>query len=738
MGQMNVKIFPKKHYFLLFFVIFIIGLPLFTSYAVTYVGSKNSDVYHYPSCHYVDTIKPENRVYFSSPEDAIAAGYRPCKGCNPPTSSSGGNDDNSGTGKSSSSISCTLSIYNVIIGNPVTVSGSITPSRVLASVRLLFTAPTGSLIEQTVTTDSSGQYSYNYNANTPGTWSVVANWAGDSAHNGAESVTHSFTVWSDVQPTAIEVDQTTTCTSIVDGDSFYTTYGEVRLADLDCPDQGDSGYSEARSALSSLILNENIILDIDDLRGTDQYDRYICVAYIKYNTTHLRNVNHYMVSNGYAVVDDYTNNEFSPYSWQPYAIKPSKQVSCAISPSRITKNESIAISGTISPPEDSQTVALQYTMPDGTLIERDVVTLTDGSYSDSYSPLIIGSWTVNARVSGDQLLGDGSSVTRSFQVTKLISYLSCQSTATSISLGESVILSGILTPHLTSEVISIAVRQNAGWTVLTTVTTDSDGRYEFSWTPSAGDDYSVKASWAGDSDYDAAESDILAMTVTKLSSSVTCEATTSSVVVGEQVVFHGILDPIRSSIEVTLQQQTNTGWISLNSVTTDNDGRYSYLWTPSTIGSYQVRASVVSDNTYVACVSSSYLITVDKITPNLTCDVASSEITLEDAVLISGAIDPIQEGASIELQCTINGQTMKIATVTTNNVGHFVYQWIPSAAGSYQIHAICPGDAVYDGVTSPSTALSVNSLPTSEWMYLAPVLIIAVIGFFFYQRSRTK
>jgi parallel beta-helix repeat protein len=53
-----------------------------------YVGSKNSDVYHYPSCHYVDRINPENLIYFDTPEDAIAAGYRPCKVCEPPTKSS--------------------------------------------------------------------------------------------------------------------------------------------------------------------------------------------------------------------------------------------------------------------------------------------------------------------------------------------------------------------------------------------------------------------------------------------------------------------------------------------------------------------------------------------------------------------------------------------------------------------------------------------------------------------------
>ena len=49
-----------------------------------FVGSKKSDVYHYPTCRYVKKILPENIIWFSSVEDARAHGYRPCKVCKPP------------------------------------------------------------------------------------------------------------------------------------------------------------------------------------------------------------------------------------------------------------------------------------------------------------------------------------------------------------------------------------------------------------------------------------------------------------------------------------------------------------------------------------------------------------------------------------------------------------------------------------------------------------------------------
>ena len=49
-----------------------------------FVGSINSDVYHYPDCASAKKIKPENQIWFNSVEEAKAAGYRPCKKCNPP------------------------------------------------------------------------------------------------------------------------------------------------------------------------------------------------------------------------------------------------------------------------------------------------------------------------------------------------------------------------------------------------------------------------------------------------------------------------------------------------------------------------------------------------------------------------------------------------------------------------------------------------------------------------------
>ncbi len=51
----------------------------------TFMGSITSKKYHRLDCRYALKIKPENRIYFQSIEDAKGQGYLPCKTCAPPT-----------------------------------------------------------------------------------------------------------------------------------------------------------------------------------------------------------------------------------------------------------------------------------------------------------------------------------------------------------------------------------------------------------------------------------------------------------------------------------------------------------------------------------------------------------------------------------------------------------------------------------------------------------------------------
>ena len=48
-----------------------------------YCGSRNSDVFHYPSCSSAERIKDANLVWFKDLDAAYDRGYRPCQRCTP-------------------------------------------------------------------------------------------------------------------------------------------------------------------------------------------------------------------------------------------------------------------------------------------------------------------------------------------------------------------------------------------------------------------------------------------------------------------------------------------------------------------------------------------------------------------------------------------------------------------------------------------------------------------------------
>jgi len=66
---------------------FILSFGIVIADQTKLVASKNSDKYHLDTCATAQKIDAANKVTFNTPEEAVKAGYSPCKVCNPPTKS---------------------------------------------------------------------------------------------------------------------------------------------------------------------------------------------------------------------------------------------------------------------------------------------------------------------------------------------------------------------------------------------------------------------------------------------------------------------------------------------------------------------------------------------------------------------------------------------------------------------------------------------------------------------------
>lgn len=117
----------------------------------------------------------------------------------------------------------------------------------------------------------------------------------------------------------IIIDKIGIVSNVIDGDTFDLSSGKrIRLADIDAPEIYETGYTSSKNKLISIILDKTVYLDVDDIYQKDIYGRWVCVVYISWGTSYL-NVNYALVSDGYAVIDDY-ENEFNPLDWKQTAV----------------------------------------------------------------------------------------------------------------------------------------------------------------------------------------------------------------------------------------------------------------------------------------------------------------------------------------------------------------------------------------------------------------------------------
>ncbi len=96
---------------------------------------------------------------------------------------------------------------------------------------------------------------------------------------------------------------------------------------------------------------------------------------------------------------------------------PPTAINCSVNPASITLDNNVTVFGAISPIVSGVTVTLTYTKPDGSSLTRTVTSGDNGSYNDTYTPSIAGSWSVKASWSGNINFLGATSSSAAFTVT---------------------------------------------------------------------------------------------------------------------------------------------------------------------------------------------------------------------------------------------------------------------------------------------------------------------------------
>jgi len=371
--------------------------------------------------------------------------------------------------------------------------------------------------------------------------------------------------------------------------------------------------------------------------------------------------------------------------------------------------QTLIVSGTVSPVALGQDVAILVYDPASNLKSVDQVTPSaTGTYSTNLmtfrSSDLAGSWTVKATYQGVQ-------ATTTFTYTAVppeTSSISCSVYSSSLTIGGSVMVSGSITPTRPGVAVTLSYKSDGSWNTLAIVTSASNGSYSYSWKPASVGSYQLKASWAGDSTYSGATSGTTSVTVNKVSTTISCSASSTSLSIGSSIAVNGSITPARSGVTVTLSYTMPNSTVLTRRVTSISDGKFSDKYAPPVLGPWSVKANSEGDDTYTGATSPSVSFTVSKISTTISCSVSPSEVTEGDSVTVSGRISPALTGKTVTLSFKKPDGSTLTRTTTTGSDGSYSDSYKPDAVGSWSVSASWDGDSEHLSASSQSASFNVK------------------------------
>ena len=182
----------------------------------------------------------------------------------------------------------------------------------------------------------------------------------------------------------------------------------------------------------------------------------------------------------------------------------------------------------------------------------------------------------------------------------------------SLEIGESIIVSGSLSPEQVDRTITLSYTKPDSSTLTRTVTTAVDGSYSDTFKPNVAGTWSVKASWEGDGEFEGSASSVLSFNVEKTSSSISIQTSESHITEGESIKISGSLDPAVPGAEVSIDFTKPNGSEFTRTSNIDSDGSFSDSYSPTEAGSWTVKASWEGDSIHISATSQEISFTVEE------------------------------------------------------------------------------------------------------------------------------
>jgi hypothetical protein len=191
-------------------------------------------------------------------------------------------------------------------------------------------------------------------------------------------------------------------------------------------------------------------------------------------------------------------------------------ITCITSATNLSAGVPIRLEGVLTPDYASPaSITLEYTTDTIWQSLTTLTTHTNGSYSYLWTPTSGGAYSIRARYAGTTKYTASVSASLSLEVHKLAATLSCTVPTTAVDVGKPLTVTGRVSPAVAGITVTLTYQPPSGTAITRSSTTNTNGEYSDSYTPSDIGAWSVTARWSGDSVHDAATSAPQAFTVQK-------------------------------------------------------------------------------------------------------------------------------------------------------------------------------------------------------------------------------
>jgi len=183
-------------------------------------------------------------------------------------------------------------------------------------------------------------------------------------------------------------------------------------------------------------------------------------------------------------------------------VKATSTISIAASPTAITYGQTATITGSITPTRQNQPVTIWYRKSGTQTFSNITSTKTNqtSQYTYTWTPPSAGTVEIKASWPGDEITLAAETSIASITVNKVESTLTMSVSPTSITYEQTVTISGSLTPTKVNAGLTLQQRKagETTWQNITTVQTDQNSQYTYTWKPPVVGTFELRAVWSGD------------------------------------------------------------------------------------------------------------------------------------------------------------------------------------------------------------------------------------------------